>query len=152
MSLIPFTLIPTVSNGAIYAANDVIGDLLTLSNLAPAGQGIRLHSIIIGDKDAQNVDYVLTLFDEAPTAIADNAAITTLNDNDLAKIIYEKIIDAATYRRTYTANSKHEVTGLDVPLVSYRSEGHIYAYLWTTGTPTYTSTTAISLKLSYEPL
>ena len=146
-----FSLIPTVSNGAIYAASDVVGGRLTLSNLAIPGAGIRLHSIVIGDKDAQTQDFVLTIFDTAPTAIADNAAITTLNDADPAKIIYEKIIDAATYRRSYTANAKYEVTGLDVPLVSAENTGSLYAFLWLlTGTPTYSSITAISLYLGYS--
>jgi len=144
-----FSLTPTVtSGGGGYAANDVIGGRLFLPSLAPP-PGIWLRTIVIADKAAQNVDYVLTFFDAAPTTIADNDAITTLNDADPSKIIHEQIIDAATYRRTYTANSIHRVSGLDVPLLSNAS-GDLYAFLWTTSTPTYGSVGDINLYLLYD--
>ena len=151
MALTVARTIPPVSNAAIYAASDVVGGLLTLGGLAPP-PGIRLHSIIIADKDAQTADYVLTIFDSAPTSIADNALITTLADADGTKIIYEKVIDNATYGRSYTANKRYLVDNLDVPLVSAVSGGALYAFLWLlTGTPTFTSTTAIVLTLHFSP-
>ena len=150
MALRRFSVTPTVSNAVAYVANDVIGGRLQAYGIG-APPGIRLHSIVIADRDAQNVDYVLTIMDAAPTDILDNAAITTLADADVSKIIYEKIIDAATYRRSYTANSKHEVTGLDVPLMSNEADGDLWFFLWTTGGPTYTSTAAIALTLWFSP-
>lgn len=149
MALSRFSVTPTVST-AIYAANDVIGGPLQCYGIA-SPPGIRLYDIVIADKAAQNVDYVLTFFDAVPTTIADNAAITTLNDADAAKVVYEKIIDAATYRRTYTANSIHRVNGLDVPLMSNESDGDLWLYFWTTGTPTYGSSSDITLTLHYGP-
>ena len=151
MALSRFFVTPTVtSGGGGYAANDVIGGRLQCYGIA-APPGIRLRRIVISDKAAQNVDYVLTFMDAVPTDIADNAAITTLADADASKVIYEKIIDAATYRRTYTANRIHRVDGLDVPLMSNETDGDLWLFLWTTGAPTYGSTSDISLLLHYEP-
>lgn len=150
MALKRFQVTPVVTSGAGgYAANDVIGGRLQCYGIA-GPPGIWLRRIVLADKAAQNVDYVLTFFDAVPTDIVDNAAITTLADADASKIIYEQIIDAATYRRSYTANSIHRVEGLDVPLMSNEGDGDIWLFLWTTGTPTYGSTSDIVLTFWYE--
>jgi len=96
------------------------------------------------------VDYKLTIFDAVPTDITDNAAFDPA-DADLPKVIWEKTIDAATYRLAYTDNSVHLVDGLDVPLLSNETDGDLWAFLWTTGTPTYASTGDVDLLLVYSP-
>lgn len=137
----------TVTAGA-YSANDVVGELITLHGIG-LSPGIRLHSIIISDLAAQNVDYILTVFNAAPTDLGDNAAMDPA-DADLPKIIWEKVIDAATYRRAYVDNSIHRVDNLDQPLVANNTAGTLYAMLWTTGTPTYASTGDIDVTFLYS--
>ena len=149
MALRRFQVVPVVTAGA-YSANDVIGGRLQLYGIA-GPPGIWLRSIVIADKAAQATDYVLTILDAAPTDIADNGLITTLADADASKIIWEKIIDAATYRRTFTGNSIHRVSGLDVPLMSNESDGDLWCFLWNSATPpTYGSTSDISLTILFE--
>ena len=150
IGLQPYHLVPVVSTAPAYSVNDVVGSLLTLKALAPP-PGIWLRRIIIADKDAQTQDFVLTIFDEAPTSIADNALITTLNDADPAKIIYEISLDNATFGRSYTANKIYRSFELDIPLISTRAGGDLSAFLWlSAGTPTYSTVSAIGIYLLTE--
>lgn len=142
-----FAVTPTVSNGVAYAANDVVGARLRFSGWGER----RLQSITIADNDAQAVDYFLVFFDETPTDITDNATFD-IADADLAKIVYERTLTSASQRRAFTDNSYHREFELDVALRSKEGTGDLWAFLITTGTPTYTSTSAITVSLQGIPL
>ena len=150
MALRRFSVALAVTAGA-YSNGDVIGGRLQLHGIG-GPPGIRLHNIVIADKAAQSVDYLLTFMDAAPTDIADNAALSTMADADAAKIIWEKTVDAATYRRTRTANSNHEVDGLDQPLMSNEADGDLWLFLSiSSGTPTFASTSDVTITLVFSP-
>lgn len=137
-----FIVAPTVTAGA-YSANDVVGSRLRFPGLHSG----TLQAITICDAAAQSVDYFIVFFASQPTDITDNATFAVA-DADLEKIIYEDTLTAANTRRAFTNNSYHFLFNLDVPLVGDNSD--VYAFLITTGTPTYAATTDITVTLQAE--
>ena len=106
-----------------------------------------LQSITIIDKAAQSVDYFIVFFESQPTNIVDNGTFD-IADADLDKIIYEDILTTAATRRAFTDNSYHFLYSLDIPLLGADSD--IYAFLITTGTPTYAATSDVTVALQVE--
>lgn|SRR3990167_5258851 len=131
-----------VTAGA-YSANDVVGGRLQFTGCTIG----TLQSITIADKAAQAVDYLLVFFESAPTDITDNATFD-INDADIAKIIYHKALTSGTDRQAFTDNSFHFIYGLDIPLKGKGSD--IYAFLITTGTPTYADTGDVTVTIQVE--
>lgn len=133
---------PTITAGA-YSANDVIGGRLEFRGVRAA----TLQSITITDNAAQSVDYFIVFFESAPTNITDNATFD-IADADLDKIIYEDTLTAANTRRAFTDNSYHFLYNLDVPI--WTTDGSLWAFLITTGTPTYAATTDVTVTIQVE--
>ena len=143
MAIRRYKVTPTVSTSPTYAANDVVGSILTFSGLRNG----TLQAITICDNAAQAVDYLLVLFESAPTTIADNATFD-IADADLDKIIYQDSLTSSSNRQAFTDNSYHYLYGLSVPLWS--AGGTVYGFLITTGTPTYAATSDITVTLQVK--
>ena len=137
-----YKVTPTVTAGA-YGANDVVGSLLTFSGLRNG----TLQAITICDNAAQAVDYLLVLFESAPTTIADNATFD-IADADLDKIIYQDSLTSSSNRQAFTDNYYHYLYGLSVPIWS--AGGTVYGFLITTSTPTYAATSDITVTLQVK--
>ena len=137
-----FKVTPVVTAG-VYSANDVVGGRLQFTGFK---QG-TLQSITICDNAAQSVDYFIVLFASQPTDIADNATFD-IADADLAKIVYEDTLTAASTRRAFTDNSYHFLYGLDVPIRGVDDD--IYAFLITPGTPTYAATSDVTVIMQVD--
>lgn len=137
-----FQVTPVVTAGA-YSANDVIGGLLTFKGL----RGGTLQGVTITDKAAQSVDYLLVLFDEAPTNIVDNATFD-IADADLSKIIRRLDLTAASHRQAFTDNAIYSRDSLDIPIRAQCAA--LTAFLITLGTPTYATTSDITVVLQVD--
>lgn len=137
-----FQVTPSVTAGA-YSANDVVGGLLTFKGL----RGGTLQSVTITDKAAQNVDYLLVLFDDTPTGISDNATFA-IADADLPKIIRRIDLTAASERQAFTDNAIYALPGLDIPLRAQCAA--LSAFLITLGAPAYVSTSDITVVLQVD--
>ena len=137
-----YKVTPTVTAGA-YTANDVVGGLLTFGGLRNG----TLQAITICDNATQAVNYLLVLFESAPTGISDNATFD-IADADLDKIIYQDSLTSASERQAFTDNSYHYLYGLSVPIWS--AGGTVYGFLITTGTPTYAATSDITVTLQIK--
>ena len=137
-----YKVTPTVTAGA-YGANDVVGGLLTFSGLRNG----TLQAITICDNATQAVNYLVVLFESAPTGIDDNDTFD-IADADLDKIIYQDSLTSASERQAFTDNSYHYLYGLSVPLWS--AGGTVYGFLITTSTPTYAATSDITVTLQVK--
>ena len=81
------TASPVVTTGSAYAAGNAVGGLLVFAGLARvAGQGLVLQTALLRDRSGNAAAYDLFLFDGAPAAPADKAAVA-LSAADLAKCI-----------------------------------------------------------------
>lgn len=137
------TKTPTISTSA-YAAGDAVGGKM-LFNAAVYGQnrtGI-LQSMTIIDDDLEDAELELWIFSEDFTATADNAAWDP-TDADLQNLVgVVSTVDGAYYDATDNSVAVVKNIGLVLKLNSPT----LYAQLVTRGTPTYTATDDLTVKL-----
>jgi len=136
---------PTITAGA-YSANDVIGGLLTFTLANTRGADGIVRSVRIADGDNVKAAVKLWLFAEQPITIADNAAFAP-TDNDISKCVGVLAFAAADYTTAATgANAfaaKHE-QGLDFT----DTNGTLWGYLVADATPTYGTTTDLTITIT----
>ena len=145
-------LTPVVSAASAYTAGDAVGGLLTFEDALDGNKktGVVL-SVTIQDNDSEDAALELVLFSQPFTATADNAAFDP-TDADLANCLGKITITAGDY----TAFSDNSIaTARNVGLVvnstdvkdAQKGNGNLYGQLITSGTPTYTAITDISVTL-----
>lgn len=138
---------PTITAGA-YSANDAVGGLLTFAdafgvNAGNDPRGAILDSVVITDLGKQDVQLDLVLFSKTFTATADNAALDVA-DADLPNCLgVIKLTDYADF------NDSSVVTkaGIGLVIKNTGSDGSLYGQLVTRGTPTYASTSDLTVKV-----
>lgn len=140
-------LTPTITAGA-YSANSVIGGLLTFPNcLASTNPRGEVRAVHVYDNDKQGQDLKLYCFDSLPTVIADTADFNP-SAADLAKICaivpITTHIAFTTRGLSYANNQAISVWTLDT--ASGALTGVLYAYLVAIGTPTYASTSSLTIR------
>lgn len=146
MEIIRKVVTPTVTVGA-YTANDVVGARLQFVNIHT---GI-LKSVTVSDLANQAVAYILVLFDSIPTDIADNVTFD-IADADLPNIlgVVSLPTTAQTNRQAFTDNSVSYAANLNIALKSDETDGDIWGFLITLGTPTYASASDVSVSIAVE--
>jgi hypothetical protein len=136
----------TVTAGA-YSDGDVVGGLLTLTDLALV-RGALLNKIVVVDAADQKAAFDLWLFNAAPTTFADNAAFAP-TAADLTKVISRIAFAAADYQ---SENSLAHGELDDINTVIPTNIGVLYAYVVLNGsTPTYTATDDLWLAFDFIP-
>jgi hypothetical protein len=133
---------PTVSTTPAYTAKDAVGGKLTFANAARStGGSITIQSVIVADKSQQQPSLELVLFDRDFTASSDNAAFDPA-DTDLTYIV--GVIPVSNWF-DFNDNSVATRHGLQV---AAKLEGtDLYGQLVTRSTPTFVSTTDITVAL-----
>ncbi len=139
---------PTVTAG-IYSANDAVGSTMSFANAARAtgGKGI-INTLTFTDLTVVANVLRLWLFDAAPTTIADNAAFDVL-DAELPTCVGVIPIAAADY---FVATDNQCVCLRNVGLQYTVTGTTLYGQLMCTATPTYASTSDITITLEVEYL
>ncbi len=141
----------TVTASSAYTAGNAVGGKITYANaVRVAGQGGVIQSAVLRDKAGQSAAYDLFLFDADPssTTVTDKSAVA-VNTADLAKVIGVIPISgialgAASTMGAITASG----LGLSFKLTSGTT---VYGILVTRGTPTYASTSDVSVDLVILP-
>lgn len=139
---------PTITAGA-YSAKDAVGGMMTFANAvrASGGHGV-INSVTIVDKDSENAQLELWLFNADPSGVADNAPMD-FADSDMAKLVGVIPISTADYY-TLLDNGAACVRGallqFDCAVTS------LFGQLKCVGTPTYTSTSDLTVILGIEYL
>jgi hypothetical protein len=147
--LVRLSQTPTVSNGAIYAAKDAIGGLLTFAGATRANGGTGIVTAVqILDKGQQMGDMDLILFDRTFTAPTDNAifAPTDTEAGQSVGVVKFVAADWADFS-TNSVASKNDV-GLAFKLDSGTSS--LFGALVARGMPTYTSTSDIVVTITVQ--
>lgn len=135
---------PTITAGA-YAAGDLVGTKMSFSSaVRSAGGGGMLHTVVIADKGKQDAVLDLVLFDSDPssTTFTDNDPFDVADD-DLTKII------GAVQVLTYTDFADNSVAVEPAAGVVFKlaSGTTLYGALVARTTPTYTSTSDLTVRL-----
>lgn len=135
---------PTISTAA-YTAKDAVGGLLTFTDAGRLAHGSGIvHAVTIIDKDAEAAELVLVLFDRSFTPTADAAPFDP-TDADLANCV-GKITVAASDYQAFNDNAVGQVKNVGLPFQTF-ADGNLYGQLMCTGTPTYTATSDLVVKL-----
>lgn len=133
--------IAITTDGAAKAIGDCVGGLITV----PVSANGLLTDVRIIEDGTVAAAFTVWVFNEAPTSIADNAALN-LSIADKKKCI--GLFTVAT--GDYVTNDGDRMafkSGLNIPFDA-DSNNQIYIYLQATGTPTI-GATALSLAVSY---
>lgn len=136
------TVTPTISTSA-YATGDAVGGLLTFASVVEsANSAATLDSIVVIDKDQELATFDLVLFDQTFTATADNAVFAP-SDADLANCIgVVRVSDYANFSTNSVATRTN--VGLGIKLTGTS----LFGQLVVRGTPTYTATSDITVKVA----
>lgn len=133
---------PTITAGA-YSANDAVGGKLTFANAAQAsGGGGILTNVLIVDDAGQDAELELWLFDQDFTAMTDNAAWAP-SEADLENLVAIVSTNDGTWRAAGTPSA------IDIDAIRRYdcNATSLYGQLVTRGTPTYTATDDVTVKI-----
>jgi hypothetical protein len=134
---------PTISAAAIYADGDCLGGEITFANAARvAGDGGVITDFNIIDDDQEDAEIEIWLFDQTFTSDGDNVAWDP-SDADLENCLGV----LSTADGTYYDSVAQGVCTVQVTK-RYDCVGtSLFAQLVVRGTPTYTATTDVTVKL-----
>ena len=140
----------TVTAGA-YHANDNIGGLLTLTNVAESpGVGLRLTQISVVDSANQKAQLEFLFFSSNPSASTfTNNDAPVIHANDVSKYLGRVAVMASDYL-TVGAKAVACVSNIGLALVANASR-NLYCVILTPGTPTYVATTDLIVNLALYP-
>jgi hypothetical protein len=137
---------PTITSGSAYATGNAIGGLLTFPGIANRGFS-AVYSVTIIDKSGQNPACDLILFSQTFTPTADKSAIAISAADSLNCLGNVKIATG-------------DWSSMGTPGVALKTQlffaavgdvdNNIYGQLICRGTPTFTSTSDITIKIGAE--
>lgn len=130
-----------------YASGDNVGGLITLENALDSGYKTgAMVTAIIGDLDKQAADFDIIIFDANPSAttFTNNVALD-IADVDLNKIT--AIIQVGTSVNFVDNEVVYNAVHLGSPVKTTDPDGDLWAAIVVRSTPTFSSTSALSLKL-----
>lgn len=139
---------PTVSITPAYASNDVVGSLLTFNAACNfrTNKG-EILGVKIFDKAAQAANMDLVLFSTTPTGtFTDNGAFTPA-DATLPNIV---AVIPITNHSSFADNSVSYASNILVP-ASCNSSGQLFGYLVSRATPTYATTSDVTVQIELAP-
>lgn len=132
---------PTITAGA-YSAKDFVGGKLTFTLNGASGV---IHRVTISDKSVQRASLELHLYTGLPNSVVTNNGPCTVNDADLGQFIGHVPIDSGVYTSQYADNSVATVPNVGLPFSAPTRV--IDGFLVCVGTPTYASTSDLTVKL-----
>lgn len=145
---------PTVTAGAAYNATtkNSVGGKQTLPGAVPISGGVAiLQSVLVLDKANQKAPLTILLFNGDPTGgtYTDNGQVNL--STDLAKVIRRINVTAGDYETIDNSGTDYAIAeiGAISKLVKASSGTSLYAVIITTGTPTYASTSDLTLRFGF---
>ncbi len=147
-----FAEVAAVVDTDILADGDLVGGKLTFASFSePAGSGGVIESVIITDLDAEASDVDVIFFDADPsnTTFTENSALD-INDTDLLNIIG---VAQVTTWAAFADSAVGWALNLNMPFV-IPSGTSLFAAMVVRGggTPTYGTTSDLSVRVGVRPL
>ena len=146
------TMTPVVDT-AIYASADQLGSLVELTNAMDDSSGTgTIVSVTVLDKAAQSSTATLLIFNDKPVvASVDNAALNISDAEMSSKCVGVIPIPTASFV-ALSASSAMAVLNVQLLVNSVKSADNaggrsLWAILRSGGTPTYTSTSDLTIKI-----
>lgn len=126
-------------NTDIYASGDALGAKTSFPNVPEHGV---IHSIIVIDRDSENVNLDLVLFRTDIAGTAANSAFDP-TDAELSTLVGSVLVDTW---KSFSDNSMGIETNIGLPY--WAPAGRLYFQCVTRGTPTYTAVTDLLIALA----
>ena len=151
MSVVSVT--PTITATAYNATTkNSVGGKQTLTGAVSSLTGIAiLQSVLVTDKANQKAPLMILLFDSDPSAgtYTDNGQVNL--STDISKVIRRINVTAGDYETIDNSGTDYAVAeiGPISKLVKAASGTSLYAVIVTTGTPTYTSTSDLTVRFGF---
>lgn len=139
---------PTISSGAIYAAKDAVGGIMSFASAvrATAGTGLLRHVAVV-DKGQQMAGLDLVLFSATIAGTVTDNAVFAPTDADGTNFLGRVQITATTDYADFSTNSMCGKT-VEIPIACAATT--LFGALVARGTPTYTSTTDLVVTLTID--
>lgn len=140
-------LVPAISTGA-YTAGDCVGTIMAVP-VTQYGTTV-LKNVVVTDADNEKANLTLLFFKRSPAGTYTDNGAFPLSAGDLSLIVGKVNIVSGDYETI----ASRAVADVDCSIV-LKAEGNespptsqnIYVGVLTTGTPTYTTTTDLGVKL-----
>lgn len=143
---------PTVDTSA-YAAKDNIGGLQTLSLIGCNNKRRgKITSVVLTDKSDNATEYDIITFSSIPVGTFTDQAAVDPSDSDLLRM--NPVINiASTDHFSFNDNGISSLSGLKSNGIAYVTSslpGTLYAAIVSRGTPTYGSSSDLTLTIGFE--
>ena len=125
-------------NTDIYASGDALGAKASFPNIPELGV---IHSVMVIDRDSENVNLDIVLFRTDIAGTAANAAFDP-TDAELSTLVGAVLVDTW---KSFADNSMGVETNIGMPY--WAPSGVLYFQCVTRGTPTYTAATDLWVAL-----
>ena len=126
-------------NTSIYASGDALGAKASFRNIPEFGV---IHSVMVIDRDSENVNLDIVLFRTDIAGTAANAAFAP-TDAELSTLVGSVLVDTW---KSFANNSMGVETNIGLPY--WAPAGVLYFQCVTRGTPTYTAATDLLVALA----
>ena len=134
---------PVVTAASAYATNNVVGGVLTLNSALLSAQSGVIQSIRLRSKSSQLAGFRLYIFRSIPTTVFTDHAAPAINQTDIAFIVDTFVLASPdSSLGTYTFYSLNTSSSVVVA-----TSTTLYGVLITTGTPTFTTTSDLTLSI-----
>ena len=139
---------PTITASSAYASGNCLGTVIDFGAIARAsGGGILVAGAVLEDSSQQNAPIDLFLFNSNPSnGTYTDKTTPTFNATD-AKLI-RGVVPFGAYSNIGSGGSVCAIANVGIQILLNGTQ-HMYGLLINRGTPTYTSTSAVTLSLSF---
>lgn len=146
-----YEVTPTVDT-SIYASGDRLGSIMTLTDFFQKyNRSAEIEGLSLLDKSKQKSVLQVLFFDELPAVVSADNAPLDITDAEMAdKCLGYLPVVAADYKDL--ANSSIATIFPAAPLIVTGKSTSLYALILSGGTPTYTSTSDLVLRLRVRQL
>lgn len=144
------TITPTTDTSA-YGSGDQIGSKLTVTGPSSgSGSGCRIEKVVVVDKASQKSNLKIWLFNDDPTVASADQAAANVSDTELvSKCIGVIAVSGSTDYADLSAASVATVKP-DLVVKPKAGTNTLYALVVSGGTPTYTSASDLTIKLTFS--
>jgi hypothetical protein len=138
---------PTISLTP-YSVNDQVGGLLEITGLGDNPlASVTLQSIVVNDRTTQAATLEFFFFDRDPDETSTDNSTLSIPDASTPYKVGDATVQSAAYKvLSLNCGATLNNIGLKMPT---NSSGTIFCLIRTTSTPTYSSTSDLSLRFAF---
>lgn len=140
---------PVITSGSAYASGNALGSTLTFKGLLDGGFS-KLLSAVILDKSNQKAAIDLILFNQLLSSPQTDKTALAISSADLLNLNGRLSFAAAGYTSlSASSNAENTLSNIQLGMTS-NQDNNLYGQLVCRGTPTYVSTSDLSVILTVE--